>query len=93
MESEIKTKICDSTSIIVVIIHTKFQLHWMFETEVRWLGHLCPLLLTLNRGTPPLIWLRSDDNKTMQSIDMIETYAYAMNKYLVCKKKELNVTI
>ena len=25
----------------------------------------------------------------MQSIDLIETYAYGMNKYLVCKKEEI----
>ena len=25
----------------------------------------------------------------MQSIDSIETYAYEMNKYLVCKKEEI----
>ena len=42
MEPEITTKICDSTSIVVVIIHTKFQLHWMFKTEVRWVGHFWP---------------------------------------------------
>ena len=42
---------------------------------------------------PAIIWLRSDDDKIMQPIDITETYAYAMNKYLVCKKNELNVTI
>ena len=43
MESESTTKICGSTSIVVVIIHTKkFQLRWMFETEIRWVGHFCP---------------------------------------------------
>ena len=25
----------------------------------------------------------------MQSIDLIETYAYGMDKYLVCKKEEI----
>ena len=29
----------------------------------------------------------------MQSIDLVETYAYGMNKDLVCKKEELNVII
>ena len=30
------------SQLVVVIIHTKFQLHCMFETEVRWVGHFCP---------------------------------------------------
>ena len=34
--------------------------------------------------------ISSNDDKRMQSIDSIETYAYEMNKDLVCKK--LNVT-
>ena len=29
----------------------------------------------------------------MQSIDSIETYAYGMNKYLVCKKEEIKCII
>ena len=29
----------------------------------------------------------------MQSIDLVETYAYGINKDLVCKKEELNVII
>ena len=48
--SQIIRKICDSTSNVVVIIHTKFQLHWMFETEVRWV--VTPATaLSMNRGT------------------------------------------
>ena len=35
------------------------------------------------------ISLSSDDVKRMQSIDLIETYAYGMNKDLICKKEEL----
>ena len=35
------------------------------------------------------IALSSDDDKRVQSIDSIETYAYGMNKDLVCKKKEI----
>ena len=33
--------------------------------------------------------LSSSDYKRTQSIDSIETYAYEMNKDLVCKKKEI----
>ena len=33
--------------------------------------------------------LSSDDDKRIQSIDSIETYAYGMNKSLVCKKEEI----
>ena len=29
----------------------------------------------------------------MQSIDLVETYAYGINKDRVCKKEELNVII
>ena len=29
----------------------------------------------------------------MQSIDLVETYAYGISKDLVCKKEELNVII
>ena len=32
--------------------------------------------------------LSSNDDKRMQSIDSIETYAYGMNEDLVCKRKE-----
>ena len=35
------------------------------------------------------ISLSSDDDKRMQSIDSIRTYAYGMNKDLVCWKKEI----
>ena len=35
------------------------------------------------------IALSSNDDKRMQSIDSIETYAYGMNKNLVCKKEEI----
>ena len=35
------------------------------------------------------IVLRSNDDKRMQSIDLIETYAYAMSKYIVSEKKEI----
>ena len=35
------------------------------------------------------IALSSDDDKRMQSIDLIETYACGMNKDLVCKKEEV----
>ena len=35
------------------------------------------------------IALSSDDDKRMQSIDSIESYAYGMNKDVVCKKEEI----
>ena len=35
------------------------------------------------------IALNSNDNKIIQSIDSIETYAHGMSKDLVCKKKEI----
>ena len=35
------------------------------------------------------IALSSNDDKRIQSIDLIETYAYGMNKDLVCKKEEI----
>ena len=39
------------------------------------------------------IALSSNDGKRMQSISSIETYTYGMSNDLVCKKKEINVTI
>ena len=39
------------------------------------------------------IALSANDNKSIQSIDSTETYAYGLRKDLVCKKKRLNVTI
>ena len=39
------------------------------------------------------IALSSNDDKRLQSIDSIETYAYGTRKYLVVRKKKLNVTI
>ena len=39
------------------------------------------------------IALSSNDDKRMQSIDSIETYAYGTSKNLVSEKKRLNVTI
>ena len=73
----------------MVIIHTKFQVHYMFETEVRWSGHFVPFFHTMNSGTPALTGLCSDDDIIKQSIDTIETDAYAMNNYLVCKREEI----
>ena len=35
------------------------------------------------------IALSSNDDKRMQSIDSIETYAYGTNKDLVCKEEEI----
>ena len=35
------------------------------------------------------IALSSNDDKRMQSIDSVETYAHGMNKNLVCKKEEI----
>ena len=35
------------------------------------------------------IALSSNDDKRMQSIDLIETYAYGMNKDVVCNKEEI----
>ena len=35
------------------------------------------------------IALSSNDDKRIQSIHLIETYAYGMNKDLVCKKEEI----
>ena len=37
------------------------------------------------------IALIANDDKRVQSIDLIETYAYGTSKNLVCKKKRLNV--
>ena len=39
------------------------------------------------------IALSSNDDKRMQSIDSIETYAFGTSKDLVCEHKRLNVTI
>ena len=39
------------------------------------------------------IALTSNDDKRMQSTDLIETYGYGTSKGLVSKKKRLNVTI
>ena len=36
------------------------------------------------------ITLSSNDDKIMQSIDLIEKYGYEVNKNLVCKKEEIN---
>ena len=33
--------------------------------------------------------LSSNDDKRIQSIDLIETYAHGISKYLVCKKEEI----
>ena len=33
--------------------------------------------------------LISNDDKRMQSIDSIETYAYGMSKDLICKKEKI----
>ena len=35
------------------------------------------------------IALSSNDDKRMQSIDSIETYAYGMSKDLICKKEKI----
>ena len=35
------------------------------------------------------ITLSSNDDKRIQSIDLIETYAHGISKYLVCKKEEI----
>ena len=35
------------------------------------------------------IVLSSNDDEKVQSIDLVETYAYGMNKDLVCKKEEI----
>ena len=39
------------------------------------------------------IALSSNDDKRMQSINSMETYAYGMSKYLVSEKEGINVTI
>ena len=39
------------------------------------------------------IALSSNDDKRMQSIDLIETYAYGMSKDQVSEKEEINVII
>ena len=39
------------------------------------------------------ITLISNDDKLIQWIDSIETYAYVTRKDLVCKKRKLNETI
>ena len=53
MDPEITTKICDSTSIVAVIIHTNYpyQIHWIFEIEVRWVGHFALPNFSMNRVT------------------------------------------
>ena len=38
------------------------------------------------------IALSSNDDKKMQSIDSIETYAYEIDKDVVCKKEEIKCT-
>ena len=58
-------KVCESTLIALVIIHTKFQLHWMFETKVKWVRHFAPpppfppsaLSMIRVRAAPALIGL------------------------------------
>ena len=35
----------------------------------------------------------SNDDKIIQSIDSIETFAYGMSKDLVCKKEDITITI
>ena len=35
------------------------------------------------------IALSSNDNKRIQSIDLVETYSYGVNKDLVCNKEEI----
>ena len=49
----------------------------------------CPLLPHYEQRTPALTGLCSDDDIIKQSIDTIETDAYAMNNYLVCKREEI----
>ena len=39
------------------------------------------------------ITLSSNDDKRIQSIDLIETYAYGTNNDLISKKKEVSVII
>ena len=39
------------------------------------------------------IALSANDDKEIQSIDSIETYAYGTSKDLVCKRNKSNVTI
>ena len=36
-----------------------------------------------------MVALGANDDERIQSIDLIETYAYGMNKDLVCKKEEI----
>ena len=36
------------------------------------------------------ITLSTNNNKRIQSIDSIETYAYGTNKDLICRKAEIN---
>ena len=40
-------------------------------------------------GTKLKIALRSNNDKRIQSIDLIKTCAYEMSKDLVCKKEEI----
>ena len=35
----------------------------------------------------------SNDDKIIQSIDSIETFAYGMSKDLVCNKEDITITI
>ena len=97
MEPEITTKICDSTSIVVVIIHTKFQLHWMFKTEVRWVGHFWPpplppfffvsLSLSMNRvlTTPSLTVLRIS-RKILSAFDVRKIYLPCVFCWIIIHK-------
>ena len=39
------------------------------------------------------IALSSNDDKTMQSIDSVETYPHGMSKNLILKKKKLNALV
>ena len=47
----------------------------------------------LNVFTGKLNALSVNDDKTIQSIGLIETYTYATSKDLVCRNKRLHVSI
>ena len=56
------------------------------ETQQRFKSERCNIFTKeINKIT-----LNSTDDKRMQSIDSMETYAYKTRKYLMCKKENIN---
>ena len=75
MESEITTKFCDLISIIVVIIHKKLQLHWMFKTKFRSVGHF---------STPSSHWAWTRVQTTLALTGLIKSEYFSSIGSLAC---------